>query len=76
MDNKDSLKITKSVSAPLAFLQHHLTYKFTENIKPIHLMFNFYSTNIDTEDTNLRLLNENVCVFNYLIIIILLNLYE
>ncbi|KAL4461432.1 hypothetical protein ABPG72_015553 [Tetrahymena utriculariae] len=55
-----SLQIVKSKGAPLTFLTHHLSYKFTENINPAHLMFNFYSTNVNTEDTNLRLLNSNL----------------
>ncbi|KAL4431795.1 hypothetical protein ABPG74_015235 [Tetrahymena malaccensis] len=55
-----SLQIVKTSTAPLAFLTNHLSYQFSQSINPVHLMFNFYSTNVDTEDTNLRLLNSNL----------------
>jgi len=64
INSEDVLKIIKTSAAELAFLKHHLTYKFGSNIKPAHLMFSFYSTDVETEDTNLRLLNTAVTKYN------------
>lgn len=57
IDGIEVLKIEKTALAHLSFLEYHFTYSFGSEIKPTHLMFEFYSSSVETEDTNLRLMN-------------------